>query len=105
MFKFKHLGALNMTYIKHLKMSMNYSFYSLKSSYYFFIHALYPDIYLQDGSKNIHNLSNVIRYNEFLQKRKLANSNFKREHCNRNSFLIQKLKEDIDSERYNNIHE
>ena len=60
---FKHLSELNVSYTKHFKHSMYYSFVSLKSSYYFFIHAIYPDVYVTNGSTNIKALHNLINQN------------------------------------------
>jgi hypothetical protein len=103
MFKFNHLEKLNMTYFSHFKMSMNYSLYSLKSSYYFFIHALYPDIYKSNGSNNIHELSNILRYNDFVHLRKNINLKIKNDEHHSKYLLIQKLKEQHD--KYNDIHD
>jgi hypothetical protein len=40
---------------------MNYSWNSLKSSFYFFAHGLYPDVFETSGSTTILNLSSVIQ--------------------------------------------
>ena len=53
MSQFKHLQELNITYTEHFKNSMSYSIQSLKASFYFFIHAIYPDVYLTNGSNTI----------------------------------------------------
>lgn len=59
--QFNHLKSVRQNYIEHLSDSMNYSWKSLKSSFYFFCHGLYPDIFEKNGSKNIHNLNNLIQ--------------------------------------------
>lgn len=64
MTRFHHLKELNVSYTTHFKHSMYYSFTSLKSSYYFFIHAVYPDIYVTDGSETITKLHKVISENK-----------------------------------------
>jgi len=58
---FNHLNSVNQTYTEHFSDSMNYSWNSLKSSFYFFVHAIYPDIYKTSGSKTILDLSSVIQ--------------------------------------------
>ena len=66
MFKFKHLKDVNMTYKNHLKESMRYSFKALQSSYYFFIHGIYPDIYTYNGSTNTKKLLLEIKLRNFI---------------------------------------
>lgn len=66
MFKFKHLKDVNMTYTYHLKESMIYSFKALQSSYYFFIHGFYPDVYKCNGSENIKNLLLQIKLRNYI---------------------------------------
>jgi len=58
---FNHLHFIGQTYTEHFSDSMNYSWISLKSSFYFFVHAIYPDIFITSGSKNILNLSHIIQ--------------------------------------------
>ena len=60
---FTHLKMLNVSYTKHFKHSMYYSFQSLKSSYYFFVHAIYPDFYTTNGSTTIKKLHETINGN------------------------------------------
>lgn len=62
--RFNHLSDLNVSYTTHFKHSMYYSIMSLKSSYYFFIHALYPDVYVTSGSDTIKKLHNIISENK-----------------------------------------
>lgn len=63
MTRFIHLQILNVSYTKHFKHSMYYSFQSLKSSYYFFVHAIYPDYYTTNGSTTIKQLNETINGN------------------------------------------
>jgi len=58
---FNHLHSIGQTYTEHFSDSMNYSWISLKSSFYFFAHAIYPDIFIKSGSKNILHLSHIIQ--------------------------------------------
>lgn len=58
---FNHLKSVNQTYTKHFNDSMNYSWNSFKSSFYFFCHGFYPDVFETSGSKTILNLSSVIQ--------------------------------------------
>lgn len=60
--KFNHLEAVGQTYTSHFSDSMSYSFESLKSAFYFFIHAIYPDVFIKAGSSTILNLSENIEY-------------------------------------------
>ena len=54
---FKHLDKLNMGYRQHFFHSMSYCFISLSASFYFFIHAFYPDAFEFHGSTLIHHLN------------------------------------------------
>lgn len=63
MTRFTHLQILKVSYTKHFKHSMYYSFQSLKSSYYFFVHAIYPDYYTTNGSTTIKQLNETINGN------------------------------------------
>lgn len=51
---FRHLDYVNQNYSEHLKDSMSYSWESLKGSFYFFCHGIYPDIFEKNGSETIH---------------------------------------------------
>ena len=57
----KHLEFAKQTYFQHFFDSISYSFIAFKASFYFFIHALVPDIYQCDGSKTIFLLNNKLR--------------------------------------------
>lgn len=58
---FNHLESVGQSYTEHLNDSMNYSWNSLKSSFYFFCHGIYPDIFETSGSNTIIDLHNVIQ--------------------------------------------
>lgn len=61
-----HLDFAGQTYFEHFKDAIKYSYKSLKASFYFFIHALIPDVFTQSGSNCIHNLNDTIKekYNQ-----------------------------------------
>lgn len=59
---FKHLEFANQSYWEHFGDSMSYCFQSCKSSFFFFFHALWPDIFITSGSETIHRLSEIIKY-------------------------------------------
>lgn len=63
MTRFKHLRDLNVSYNTHFKHSMSYSLQSLKASYYFFIHAIHPDVYKDNGSLSVQKLNNKLNEN------------------------------------------
>jgi hypothetical protein len=54
--KFKHLDDIDQTYSRHFRQAMMYSFKSLKNSFYFFIHGIWPDCFVYDGSESIKEL-------------------------------------------------
>lgn len=58
---FNHLESVGQNYTEHFSDSMNYSWNSLKSSFYFFCHGFYPDVFETSGSKTILDLSSVIQ--------------------------------------------
>lgn len=58
---FKHLQIINQTYCCHFCDCMCYSWSSLKSSFYFFLHGIYPDIFQHNGSETILELNDKIR--------------------------------------------
>jgi len=51
--QFVHLEEHNIGYLSHMKRAIKLSIYSLKASIYFLIHAIYPDIFVDNGSKKI----------------------------------------------------
>jgi hypothetical protein len=58
---FNHLESVGQSYTEHFSDSMNYSWTSLKSSFYFFAHGFYPDVFETRGSSTIMELSSVIK--------------------------------------------
>ena len=57
---FKHLERINKGYFEHFFHAMSYCFISLSASFYFFIHAIYPDVFEFDGSRQIRYLNEVL---------------------------------------------
>jgi len=49
-----------MGYGEHFLHSMSYCFMSLSASFYFFIHAIYPDAFEFDGSRQIRYLNELL---------------------------------------------
>jgi len=62
---FKHLSFVNQSYIAHFKDSIYYSTVSLKASFYFLCHALWPDIFVHSGSNAVITLSTTIKNKYF----------------------------------------
>ncbi len=65
---FQHLKEVKQNYIEHFFNAMLYSFLSLKASFYFFIHAIWPDIFQIDGSRQI-----LYLYNKLYGTNKIKN--------------------------------
>ncbi len=67
---FNHLKFANQSYFEHFKDSIFYCGVSLKSAFYFFCHAIWPDSFQQNGSQSIHNLSSIIhdKYQKRIQE-------------------------------------
>lgn len=59
--QFNHLESVGQTYTEHLSDSMNYSWKSLKCSFYFFCHGFYPNVFETNGSSTIIELHSVIQ--------------------------------------------
>ena len=57
---FTHLKIVKQSYCEHFKDAFTYSLLSFKASVYFFIHAIYPDIFETSGSNQISNIYNKI---------------------------------------------
>ncbi len=57
---FKHLKKVNQNYFEHFADSIKYFYYSMKASYFFLIHSLYPDFYETAGSQQIYELYMII---------------------------------------------
>lgn len=64
--KFKHLQQLKQNYFNHFYDALKYSILSLRASYYFFIHALYPDVYVTNGSETIDFIKKLIDYKKLI---------------------------------------
>lgn len=58
---FNHLESVGQNYTEHFNDSMSYSWTSLKSSFYFFVHGIYPDVFETSGSNTIIELNNQIK--------------------------------------------
>ena len=68
MIKFCHLEKVNQNYLTHFNDAIFYSFISMKASFCFFIHSIYPDLFEFDGSQIIENLNNIL-----IEKKKKLN--------------------------------
>lgn len=55
-----HLERANQTYSQHFKDSIYYSWLSLKSSFYFFFHAMYPNSFQSSGSDTVNHLNGIL---------------------------------------------
>lgn len=58
---FKHLSFANQSYFQHFCDAIKYSFMSFKASFCFFVHSIWPDIYIKSGSEIVHELSGIIK--------------------------------------------
>lgn len=54
---FSHLRREKCTYYNHFLRSMSFCIRSLQASFYFFIHAIYPDVFQYSGSRIIRNIA------------------------------------------------
>lgn len=61
MSSFCHLQNINQTYHHHFHDAMSYGWLSLKSSFFFIAHALYPDLFMWNGSTTIYELSSLLQ--------------------------------------------
>jgi len=57
---FEHLDSVGQSYTEHFCDSICYSWYSLKSAFYFFCHSIYPDIFERKGSDTLFKLNSMI---------------------------------------------
>jgi hypothetical protein len=57
---FEHLDSVGQSYTEHFSDSICYSWYSLKSAFYFFCHSIYPDVFERKGSDNLFKLNSMI---------------------------------------------
>jgi hypothetical protein len=58
---FRHLEDVDQTYGEHFKDAMHFSWCSFKCSLKFFIHALLPNMFKTDGSREVMELNETIR--------------------------------------------
>jgi hypothetical protein len=66
---FNHLNENECSYINHFTNALKYSSISLKASFYFFIHAIFPDFYIDTGSKTINSLNRIIKNHTYIKNR------------------------------------
>ena len=57
---FSHLTRVKQTYSQHFFDAIFYSFIAFKASAYFFVHAIWPDLFEFDGSNQIANLNTIL---------------------------------------------
>ena len=55
--KFLHLLQIKQTYFEHMRNALKYSATCQKASALFFIHAFFPDTYVNNGSNTISELN------------------------------------------------
>ena len=58
----QHLTQVNQTYLHHFFHATSYSFTSFKASLYFLVHAIFPDLFVFNGSREIEQLNNILVY-------------------------------------------
>ncbi len=64
--KFQHLEDIQQNYFHHFLDAIYYSYLSSKASFYFIIHAIFPDYFVQNGSSTIFYISSLIEYKKKL---------------------------------------
>jgi hypothetical protein len=57
---FSHLTRVKQDYWSHCFDAISYSLIALKSSIYFFVHAIFPDLFEFDGSREIQKLNTIL---------------------------------------------
>jgi len=57
---FKHLEITEEGYLSHLKKNCKYALVSMKASFMFFIHGIWPDVFVYDASETLINLNHEI---------------------------------------------
>jgi len=62
---FKHLSFVKQSYLDHFRDAIYYSSVSFRASFYFFIHALYPDFFIHSGSNAVISLATTIKNKYF----------------------------------------
>lgn len=85
-----HLEIAQQTYIEHFKDAMYYSWVSLKSSFYFFIHALSPNTFQKNGSTNIKFLNDIFieKFNKLNQTPNVNDNDNANANANANIEII-----------------
>ena len=70
---FNHLNIINQSYCSHFCDAMKYCGISLKASFFFFIHAFWPDFFISNGSEAIFRLNDIIveKYRIFNEQNKV----------------------------------
>ena len=68
---FNHLNENGCSYIDHFRNASKYSYISLKASFYFFVHAIFPDFYIDNGSKTVNSLNTLIINHTYRSCRKI----------------------------------
>lgn len=59
--QFHHLQDVYQSYFSHMYDALLYSFISFQASFFFFVHAFYPDLFICHGSDTIHHLYQTIQ--------------------------------------------
>jgi hypothetical protein len=57
---FKHLNVINQSYGSHFCDAMKYCGMAFKASFFFFVHAFWPDFFISNGSETIFGLNEII---------------------------------------------
>ena len=55
-----HLTRVKQTYWEHFFDAILFSFIAFKASLYFFVHAIFPDLFEFDGSREIDKLNSIL---------------------------------------------
>lgn len=65
---FSHLTRVKQHYWQHFFDAISYSFMAFKASGFFFVHAVFPDLFEFNGSREIANLNTILvnKKNKFL---------------------------------------
>jgi len=59
--KIKHLEENNISYLKHMKRALSYSFNSLLAFSFFLVHAFLPFLFVKSGSNTIKKIYNEVK--------------------------------------------
>lgn len=58
--QFHHLDTAEQSYLTHLSKNMKYALVSMKASFMFFVHGIWPDAFVYDASETLINLNHEI---------------------------------------------